>query len=156
MSYLKLHPRSPTELHGIFRLLSIQAPAKQVGIVWPAVMWLLRLASAALLVWIGAVHLILWLDGYRQIPTDGPFFLVDAVVGFAGGAVVLFWPRPIVALLGAGFTISTLAALIISINIGLFGFKEQLVASYVVLAIVLEAVATVLLMALSVLGAAKK
>ena len=36
---------------------------------------LLRLACAALLAWIGYIHLHLWLEGYRQIPTDGPLFL---------------------------------------------------------------------------------
>jgi hypothetical protein len=42
---------------------------------------LLRLSCVALLAWIGAVHLHLWLEGYRQIPTDGPLFLLDAVTG---------------------------------------------------------------------------
>ena len=32
---------------------------------------LLRLTCAALLAWIGYLHLHLWLEGYRQIPTDG-------------------------------------------------------------------------------------
>src|SRR6516162_7327326 len=44
---------------------------------------LVRLICVALLAWIGAVHLHLWLEGYRQIPTDGPLFLLDAVTGLA-------------------------------------------------------------------------
>ena len=50
---------------------------------------LLRLACAALLAWIGYIHLHLWLEGYRQIPTDGPLFLLDAVAGFALAAALL-------------------------------------------------------------------
>ena len=41
----------------------------------------LRLGSAALLVLIGYIHLHLWQEGYRQIPTNGPLFLLDAVAG---------------------------------------------------------------------------
>jgi len=55
----------------------------------------------------------------------------------------LAWPRPIVSLSAAGFVASTLGALLISINVGLFGFKESLGASFVVLSIVLEAIAFV-------------
>ena len=44
---------------------------------------LLRLACVALLAWIGYLHLHLWLQGYRQIPTNGPLFLLDAAAGFA-------------------------------------------------------------------------
>src|SRR6516162_6056841 len=43
---------------------------------------LLRLACVALLAWIGYIHLHLWLEGYRQIPTDGPLFLLDALAAF--------------------------------------------------------------------------
>jgi len=34
-----------------------------------------------LLAWIGYIHLHLWLEGYRHIPTNGPLFLLDAVAG---------------------------------------------------------------------------
>jgi hypothetical protein len=56
---------------------------------------LLRLGCVALLAWIGYVHLHLWQEGYRQIPTNGPLFLLDAVAGFALAAVLLVWPRPL-------------------------------------------------------------
>jgi hypothetical protein len=36
----------------------------------------------ALLAWIGYIHLHLWQEGYRHIPTNGPLFLLDAVAGF--------------------------------------------------------------------------
>jgi hypothetical protein len=107
----------------------------------------LRLAGAGLLVWVGAIHLDLWLGGYRQIPTDGPLFLADAIAGFALAASLLAWPRPLVGLLGTGFMVSTLAGLILSINVGLFGFQESIRASFVVESILLESIGAVTLLA---------
>ena len=54
----------------------------------------LRLECASLLAWIGDIHLHLWQEGYRQIPTNGPLFLLDAVAGFVLAAALLAWPRP--------------------------------------------------------------
>ena len=48
---------------------------------------LLRLGCVALLTWIGYIHLHLWQEGYRQIPTNGPLFLLDAVAGLILAAV---------------------------------------------------------------------
>jgi hypothetical protein len=118
--------------------LSIRTPRGAVALV-------LRLGSAAILVLIGYIHLHLWQEGYRQIPTDGPMFLVDALAAFVLAATLLAWARPIVGLLAAGFAASTLGALLISLSIGLFGFREQIQASFVVESIVIEAIVTVAL-----------
>jgi hypothetical protein len=82
---------------------------------------LLRLGCVALLAWIGYIHLHLWQEGYRQIPTNGPLFLLDAVAGFVLAAVLLVWPRPLAGLVAAGYTAATLGALLISLSVGLFG-----------------------------------
>ena len=94
---------------------------------------------------VAAIHLHLWSEGYRHIPTDGPLFLVDAIAGFILAAILLVWPRPLAGLLGAGFMASTLAALILSINVGLFGFQESIRASFVVESILLESLGAVAL-----------
>jgi hypothetical protein len=60
--------------------------------------------------------------------------------GFLLAALLLVWPRPLAGLLGAGFMISTLGGLIISINVGLFGFRESSGASFVTETIILESV----------------
>src|ERR1700726_4623796 len=73
---------------------------------------LLRLSCVALLAWIGVVHLHLWLEGYRHIPTDGPLFLLDAVSGLALAAALLVWAAPLTGLIAAGYTASTLGALL--------------------------------------------
>jgi hypothetical protein len=101
---------------------------------------LLRLGCVALLAWIGYIHLHLWQEGYRHIPTNGPLFLLDAVAGFILAAVLLAWPRPLAGLLSAGYTAATLGALIISLNVGLFGFRESISASYVTESLTIETI----------------
>ena len=115
---------------------------------------LLRLACVALLAWIGYIHLHLWLEGYRQIPTDGPLFLLDAITGLALAGVLLAWPRPLAGLLAAGYTTGTLGALLISLTVGLFGFKESISASFVIQSIAIETVTVLALLAWTILVSA--
>jgi hypothetical protein len=112
---------------------------------------LLRLSCVALLAWIGAVHLHLWLEGYRQIPTDGPLFLLDAVTGLVLAAVLLAWPAPLTGLLTAGYTASTLGALLISLTVGLFGFRESISASFVTQSLIVESITVAALLSWAIL-----
>jgi hypothetical protein len=107
----------------------------------------LRLVCAGLLIWVAVIHLHLWKEGYRDIPTVGSLFLADAVGGFLLAAVLLVWPRPLAGFLGAGFMISTLGGLIVSLNFGLFGFRESREASFVIETIILESVGALALLA---------
>jgi len=82
----------------------------------------------------GAIHLDLYLTGYRTIPTIGWLFLLQVIAAFALavaiGAVSL-WPK---ALAGAEFTLAvasgalfglaTLGGYLLSLRVGLFGFTE--------------------------------
>ena|SRR5262245_40685712 len=112
----------------------------------------LQLAGVGLLAWIGWVHWVLWhYQGYHFIPTDGPFFLVDAIAGVVLALVLLAWARPVVGLVSIGFTASTILALVISLSVGLFGFNENIHANYVVLALVVESITVVVLLAWTVL-----
>ncbi len=138
----------------VLSLASIRRPElRQRGNLFIAAL-VLRLAGVGLLAWIGWVHWVLWhTEGYHFIPTDGPFFLVDAIAGIALAVLLLAWPRPLVGLLSAGFTASTILGLVISLTVGLFGFNETISASYVVLALVVESVALVVLLAWTVIAA---
>jgi hypothetical protein len=112
---------------------------------------LLRLGCVALLAWIGYIHLHLWQEGYRQIPTNGPLFLLDAVAGFVLAALLLVWPRPLAGLVAAGYTAATLGALLISLSAGLFGFRKSISASYVTQSLTIETITTLALISLTVL-----
>jgi predicted lipoprotein with Yx(FWY)xxD motif len=96
--------------------------------------WLLRLTGAGLLVATAAMHLDLYLTGYRTIPTIGPLFLFQVIVGFALALAILAAPftpvtrRPgidaAIAVAGAGFAIATLGGYLLTVWVGLFGFRE--------------------------------
>jgi len=140
-----------------FRLRQLASPRRPPpgpGAVRPAVALLLRLGSVALLAWIGYIHLHLWQEGYRHIPTNGPLFLLDAVAGFVLAAILLTWPRPLAGLLAAGYTASTLGALIISLSAGLFGFRESISASFVTESLTIEPITILALISWTVLMAA--
>ena len=113
----------------------------------------LRLAGAGLLGWIGYIHWHLWQEGYKYIPANGPLFLLDAIAAVALGLVLLTWPRPLAGLAGAAFTAATILALVISLSVGLFGFRESISASYVVQSLVLESVAVIVLLSWTAVAA---
>ncbi len=84
----------------------------------------LRLAGGGLLVATGAIHLDLYLTGYRSIPTIGWLFLLQVIAAFGLGAVILATGQWLAAAAGAGFALATLGGYLLSWWIGLFGFKE--------------------------------
>jgi plastocyanin len=101
-------------------------------------------AGAGLLFATGAIHLDLYLTGYRFIPTIGWMFLLQVVSAFALGlalAVVALSGvtnarlssrqvlhgvalQQLVAAAGALFALVTLAGYLLSLSVGLFGFTE--------------------------------
>jgi predicted lipoprotein with Yx(FWY)xxD motif len=84
----------------------------------------LRLAGAGLLAATGAIHLDLYLTGYRSIPTIGWLFLLQVITAFGLAAAVLASGSRLIAAAGAGFALATLGGYLLSIWVGLFGFKE--------------------------------
>ncbi len=101
----------------------------------------LRLVSIGLLGAVGWVHLHLWQQGYRHIPTIGPLFLAAAVSAAFVGFCLLVRASRLIALAGVGLSLGILAGLIVSVNVGLFGFKESLSAPFAVESILLEVAA---------------
>ena len=84
----------------------------------------LRVAGAVLLAVSAGIHLDLYLTGYRSIPTIGWLFLLQVIAGFVLAAAVLVTRSRLVAAAGAAFALSTLGGYLLSVWIGLFGFKE--------------------------------
>ena len=84
----------------------------------------LRVTGAGLLAATAAIHLDLYLTGFRNIPTIGPLFLLQVIAGFVLAAAVLATGNPVVAALGAGFAVATLAGYLLSVWVGLFGYTE--------------------------------
>lgn len=103
--------------------------------------WSSRLGAVALVSYVGWIHLHLWLDGYRRIPTIGPLFLAGAATAFVVAAGLLLWPSRLLGLMGLAIDLGILAALAVSINVGLFGFRESLSAPLVGESIIVELLA---------------
>ena len=99
-----------------------------------------------LLGWSGYLHFHLWESlGYRHIPTIGTLFVLQAATGIMVALVVIVARRAWAALLGAGFSASTAVGLVISIDHGLFGFKESWAAPFARQSFVIELLAFALL-----------
>jgi predicted lipoprotein with Yx(FWY)xxD motif len=101
----------------------------------PAPGWLaviLRVVGSGLLIATAAIHLDLYLTGYRTIPTIGWLFLLQVIAASGLGLAVLVIPRRLAAgvparlaaAAGAGFALATLGGYLLSVWTGLFGFKE--------------------------------
>jgi predicted lipoprotein with Yx(FWY)xxD motif len=95
--------------------------SRQLTRPWPLI---LRVAGAGLLIATGAIHLDLYLTGYRTIPTIGWLFLLQVIAAFGLAAAVLLTGSRLAAAAGAGFALATLAGYLLSIWAGLFGFTE--------------------------------
>ncbi len=91
---------------------------------------MLRVAGAGLLIAAGAIHLDLYLTGYRTIPTIGWLFLLQVIVAFGLALAVLATggrhalAGRLAAAAGAVFALATLGGYLLTVWIGLFGFKE--------------------------------
>jgi predicted lipoprotein with Yx(FWY)xxD motif len=91
---------------------------------------LLRVAGAGLLFGTAAIHLDLYLTGYRTIPAIGWLFLLQVIAGFLLGALVLAMPGSrgvasrLAATAGAVLALSTLGGYLLTVQFGLFGFRE--------------------------------
>ena len=83
-----------------------------------------RLLGAGLIVATGAVHLDLYLTGYRTVPTIGWLFLLQIISAFGLAALVVVTSSRLVSAAAAGFAASTLGGYVLSLWVGLFGFKE--------------------------------
>ena len=87
---------------------------------------LTRLLAAVLLLAGGIVHFNLWNSGYQHIPKIGPLFLANFVASIALAVAIIASRRSSVALVGMAFAAGSLAALVLSRTVGVFGFTETI------------------------------
>jgi hypothetical protein len=121
-----------------------------------AVTLAVRIVGAALLLAMGAIHLRLWFDGYRDVPWIGPLFLANAVLGALAALAVVLTPNRWlgwVSLLSALLLLGTLGGLLLSLTVGLFGFYESMSAPLVVPTIAVESAGFVVLAGYSIWAA---
>jgi hypothetical protein len=102
----------------------------------------------------GVIHLHLWMNGYRQIPTIGPLFLAQAIGGFAVALTILLTRRLWSAVLGLGLAASTIGGFVLAVTVGIFNFQDSWSAPDATLAFVVELAAVVVLATAGVLSLA--
>jgi hypothetical protein len=109
--------------------------------------------GGALLIWSAFIHFHLWseTDGYRSIPTIGPLFLLQSITALIIGIGVVAIRQLWVAVIGIGFALTTIAGFLLSVAVGLFGFKDSWLAPYAKQAFTIEILAVVMLIAAAVL-----
>jgi len=107
--------------------------------------WLLGVGLTAAM---GLIHLLLWLDGFREVPVIGTLFLINAMCSAVLAVVLLAVParlRSAVAAITVVFTAGTLAGLILSLTVGLFGVHESLQTPLVLTTLVVESAGVLVL-----------
>lgn len=87
------------------------------------------------------IHLVLWLDGFADIPVIGPLFMVNVIAGLLIGIGMLVVPHWFLTFAAAGFGAATFLAYVMSRTVGLFGIRETMWDEQAVLAAVAEVVA---------------
>jgi hypothetical protein len=105
--------------------------------------------GAACAVYSGYIHLYLWgrqQFPYRDIPTIGPLFLVQGIAAILIGLVVIITRRVGALLVGAGLLVVSVVALIIDVEVGMFGFKDSWAVPYAKTTLYEEIVGAVLLL----------
>jgi predicted lipoprotein with Yx(FWY)xxD motif len=93
-------------------------------------------AGAAALLATAAIHLDLYLTGYRTIPTIGWLFLLQVIAALGAGVLVLATGSRLVAAAGAVLSLGTLGGYLLTVQFGLFGFREVRTTAGIVAGIV--------------------
>lgn len=113
----------------------------------------LAATGAGFLVWSGVIHLMLWSDGYKDIRWIGPLFLVQGIAGIVIAVAIVAFRWLALLAIGAVTGVATAIGLLLSANVGLFGFTENLAVPYAELSLAVEFTAAfVLLIAVCVLA----
>ena len=96
----------------------------------------------------GVIHLYLWGKqyGYQDIPTIGPLFLIQGIAAVALGLLVVVSRRVVWLVLAGGMLVVSVVALVLAIEVGLFGFKDSWFAPYAWTTFYEEIVGAVLLL----------
>jgi hypothetical protein len=105
----------------------------------------LILAGAALIVATAAIHLHLWLAGYRHVPRIGPLFIAQAVTGFVLAPVLALGRHVIVVLGSAGFMAASAVGLLLSATVGFLGIHDDLTVPWATPSLAIELTGFVLL-----------
>jgi hypothetical protein len=122
------HPRRAPKgpLRGLFRALLMRGCPTGASALAKVTTASAIVAGAGLVASTAAIHLHLWLAGYRHVPRLGPLFLAQAITGLVL-APMLALGRHCVFVLGAAVYLAASAVgLILSATVGFLGIHDGL------------------------------
>jgi len=128
----------------------LRGPAQLASLAARVAITIVIAGGAACTVYSGYIHLYLWGRQpypYRDIPTIGPLFLVQGVAAIIIGLMIIVSRRVGALLVGAGLLAVSVAALVIDVEVGMFGFKDSWAVPYATTTLYEEIVGAVLLLA---------
>jgi hypothetical protein len=103
--------------------------------------------GAAAIVATGAIHLHLWMIGYKNIASIGNLFLAQSISGFVLGPLIVLFRRMYMVLVGAAFMAASIGGLVLSATVGFLGLHDALSVPWATPSLVVEIVGFVLLVA---------
>jgi hypothetical protein len=109
--------------------------------------------GAACAVYSGYIHLYLWGRQpfpYRDVPTIGPLFLIQGIAAIVIGLLVIVSRQVVALVIGAGMLVVSVAALVIDVEVGMFGFQDSWSVPYATSTLYWEIAGAVLLLAATV------
>lgn len=128
----------------------LRGPADLASLLARVAIMVMIVGGAACAVYSGYIHLYLWGRQpypYRDIPTIGPLFLAQGIAVIVIGLLIVISRRVGALLLGAGVLVVSVAALVIDVEVGMFGFKDSWSVPYAKTTLYEETVGAVLLLA---------
>jgi hypothetical protein len=85
-----------------------------------------------------AIHLHLWLTGYRHVPRIGPLFLAQSISGFVLAIALVTYRRMVAVLAGMVFQAASAVGLLLSATVGFLGIHDGLDVPWATTSIVVE------------------
>ena len=126
-----------------------RGPADLRSLLWRVAVTLMIAGGAGCTVASGVIHLYLWGKqyGYRDVPTIGPLFLLQGIAAVLIGLLAIVTRRVAALLVAAGLLVASVVALVLAVEVGLFGFRDSWLAPYAWTSFYEEVVGGVLLLA---------
>ena len=110
----------------------LRSPADLKSLALRVVITIMIAGGAVCTVGSGVIHLYLWGKqyGYRDIPTIGPLFLIQGITAILIGLLVIVSRQVGVLLVAVALLVASVIALVLAIEVGLFGFRDSWLAPY--------------------------
>jgi len=112
--------------------LLLRRPADLRTLPWRVAVTVMIAGGAVCTVGSGVIHLYLWGKqyGYRDIPTIGPLFLIQGIAAILIGLIVIASRQVGVLLVAVVLLAASVTALVLAVEVGMFGFRDSWLAPY--------------------------